>query len=262
MRRYGLPYVRSALGRIGPWPRFLIVGAGKCGTNSMLDLIAQHPDVTPPLYKEPQYFNTRYNRGDEWYRAMFYRPGTENQEDVFSGEATVSYFPHPAVPGRIREKCPGAKLIVLLRDPTARTISAYHFRRRLGNRLPPFEQWVANEIRETEEHIESGESTAISEKYPPNIVLSGLYARHLKRWFRHFPRPQFLVMPSRDFDSDYFETAARVYEFLGLAPYDRVVPRRLNVGEYAPPDAGIARRLDEFFASSLDELEALVGFRP
>ena len=37
-------------------PDFLVVGAHKAGTTSILDSLAQHPKISAPTTKEPHYF--------------------------------------------------------------------------------------------------------------------------------------------------------------------------------------------------------------
>ena len=52
-------------------PRFMLIGAGKCGTTSLEKYITQHPAVEPTVVKELHYFDYMYDHGHDWYRSHF-----------------------------------------------------------------------------------------------------------------------------------------------------------------------------------------------
>jgi hypothetical protein len=56
-----------------PDPTFMVIGVAKCGTTSLCDLVASHPDVFVTNPKEPHYFSrmTSVERRREWYRSLF-----------------------------------------------------------------------------------------------------------------------------------------------------------------------------------------------
>ena len=51
----------------------LIIGAMKCGTTSLFNILAQHPQVSPCFYKEPAFFsfNNRFSKGIEYYQSLW-----------------------------------------------------------------------------------------------------------------------------------------------------------------------------------------------
>jgi hypothetical protein len=51
-----------------------------------------------------------------------------------------------------------------------------------------------------------------------NCLTRGLYARHLKRWFDHFPRDQFLVQFHGEVVRDNERALREVFEFLKVDP--------------------------------------------
>ena len=101
-------------------PDFLCLGAQKSGTTTLHELLSGHPGVYLPSCKEVQYFTLESNQDTRWYSAHFQRANT-NQS---CGEITPYYLFHPAAPLRIHTLLPDAKLIILLRDPVERALSA------------------------------------------------------------------------------------------------------------------------------------------
>eukprot|EP01038_Epipyxis_sp_PR26KG_P013627 gene13627-18286_t len=116
-------------------PTFLIIGAQKCGTTSMFELICQHPLVVRGVRRETHYFDWRYNKNiDEndakghysTYLNCFPNDILFNHPSLVTGESTPSYLLHSdIVIPRIKLICPWIKLIIMLRNPVDRAFSQY-----------------------------------------------------------------------------------------------------------------------------------------
>ena len=122
-----------------PWrslPDFIILGAARCGTTTMYDLITSHPTIKPALRKEIGYFSTHYDFGTPWYKSNF----PLSRDNVITGEATPRYLPDPKVPPRMAKLLPNTKLIILLRNPVDRAYSYYNMRRSQGYDKMSFEE--------------------------------------------------------------------------------------------------------------------------
>ena len=99
-------------------PNFFILGAPKCGTTSMATWLSQHPNIYMSPWKEPKYFDrdlkTRFRLSREAYLTLFDNAGEQHHA---VGEATVWYlYSREAVPA-IERELPGARYIVMLRNP-------------------------------------------------------------------------------------------------------------------------------------------------
>ncbi len=131
---------------IETYPTFLVIGAQKCGTNWIAQMLSQHPEVCVPskksyiffnkIHKELHFFNKRqrYEYGLEWYKSWFkIAPSTRA-----AGEFTPNYLwtnernnlttkdeKSWNIPELVHKHYPNLKLIVSLRDPVERAISAY-----------------------------------------------------------------------------------------------------------------------------------------
>lgn len=103
-------------------PDFICIGAQKAGTTWLYEQLRRHPDVWMPG-KEP---NTFY-RAKRWVREAVPPAGR------VIGDISPVYGAAPGVAERIARLCPGARIVMVLRDPVARAWSQYRMAVRLGN---------------------------------------------------------------------------------------------------------------------------------
>jgi hypothetical protein len=213
-------------------PTFLVIGAQKCATTWLARALEAHPEVYTPEVKELHYFDLRerHQRGLDWYLAHF----DAGEACAAVGECTPNYlwvtdalppelvelgfdpgrfgpaaFPevNRDIPALVREVLPDLRLVVILRDPVERTVSAFyhHLRRR---RLPPW-------------------SRILDVGHRHGIVGMSFYESHLERWFACFERKRFLVLGFEDDVVARPEAAlASVYRHLGVD--DTFVPPGLG----------------------------------
>jgi hypothetical protein len=125
----------------GRLPDFLCLGTQRGGTTTLQKLLERHPQVFLPACKEVHYFSLHAEKDPQWY-ADHYRTAGPGQ---LCGDITPYYLFHPEAPRRIRALLPGAKLIVLLRDPMERSLSQYFHSVQLGLEHLPLEEALAAE---------------------------------------------------------------------------------------------------------------------
>lgn len=169
---------------IGRLPNLIIAGVSKCGTTSLFDYLAQHPDICPATEKEVAYF-TPLREGRELdpverYQRYFAHCGGQR----YAMEATPSYcYSGASVRRAIRDVLGRPRIILTLRDPVDRLWSAYTFQRSLAN-LPPeihsFEDYVAA----SQEHIRKGHGYMDS-GYLKGLLI-GFYAEYVPDWLTDF----------------------------------------------------------------------------
>lgn len=106
-------------------PNLFILGAPKCGTTSMASWLAQHPDIYVSPIKEPHYFNTDMNYHNveniAEYETLFI--GAKNYKIV--AEASVWYLYSQTAVKNIIKYSPGAKFIVMFRNPIDMAVSLH-----------------------------------------------------------------------------------------------------------------------------------------
>jgi hypothetical protein len=103
-------------------PNFFIVGAQRSGTTTLYHVLKSHSDVFMSQVKEPCFFIKKRTH-EEWkdYLKLFQKA---NKEKII-GEASTIYFHNKNSPYLVKNKIPHPKILIQLRDPVERTISAY-----------------------------------------------------------------------------------------------------------------------------------------
>lgn len=191
-------------------PDFLIIGAQRAGTTWLADMIRQHPEVCMPKTKEIHFFNKVYNFEKElgWYEGQF----SECEDMKVCGEATPNYLWTSSsleeieesnrvrnIPEKVHAAYPNVKLIVSLREPVDRAVSAYRTLIRGG-------------------HI-SPRSSIVEVAHRHGIITMGDYETHIRRWFEYFPPSQFLFLIfEEDIKRNREVSLRRTYQFLGVDP--------------------------------------------
>ncbi len=110
-----------------PVPNLFVVGAPRCGTTAMFRLLAQHPDIAVCDPKEPYYFCTDFHEESDRHagRATRFPVRTEAQylalfddrSRTVVAEATPAYLYSTVAASRIHAFNPGARILVMVRDP-------------------------------------------------------------------------------------------------------------------------------------------------
>lgn len=230
-------------------PAFIGLGAQKGGTTTLHRLLVDHPGVFLPPVKEVHYFTLHYPLGLAWY-SRHYDAALAGQ---CCGDITPYYLFHPAVPQRLQQALPSARLVVLLRDPVERALSGLFHSIRLGlEPLPPGEALAAEagRLAGAEEQLLAG-----LERHPSHQEHSYLsrsrYEQQLARYEALFPADQLLILRSEDLFTDPQPLWRRLLAFLGLQ--DAPLPARLPVEN---PGQGEADGVDPQLRSWLrDQLE-------
>ena len=109
-------------------PDFIGIGASKCGTTWLHELLSQHPDVyMPTKRKEIDYFNfdENFEQGIEWYESFF--PDAESAKQYKTiGEFTPRYLDNSGKCAQRIASMPSVeKLIIMVRNPIDRAYSQY-----------------------------------------------------------------------------------------------------------------------------------------
>lgn len=227
---------KRLLARFNALPNFIIIGAMKAGTSSLFHYLSQHPQILAGTKKEVHFFDANYEKSEAWYRQHFPLRGTLTSGRI-TGEATPSYIFNPHVAHRIHQLVPRVKLIVVLRNPTARAISHYYHEIRLKREtLPIMEALMAEEERVNQEW----ERLLKDDQYRgyANIHFSykkrGKYLEQLENYWRLFDKSQMLILSSEEFFLEPKETLKKAFDFLN-------VDSDFVVKNLQPKNVGIAK---------------------
>ena len=204
-------------------PDFLIIGAQKSATTSLLSYIGRHSRVRLGRKKTAHFFDLNFQKGAGWYAGHFPRirpwpislfpSGSRSERNWLTGESCPSYMFLPEVPERVRQLLPDVKLIVILRNPVDRLISQYQHEHRKKRAGEDFEDYIAPSL--AFDWPPKGDVESLRQRC---AVPRGFYADQLRHWQTFFPAQQFLVLFFEELVRNSAETLKRVFEFLGLEP--------------------------------------------
>src|SRR5437667_354107 len=210
--------------------------------------------------KDIHFFDRRFDKGLSWYRGHFptrlgkYYSQRVRQQPFVTGEASPSYLFHPHAPGRVAQLLPGARLIVLLRNPVDRAYSQYFHAIELGHESLSFEEAIEGEEERTARERERilADERYYSHAYKHRSYLTrGIYVEQLRAWMELFGREQFLILKSEDFYADPAGTLKQVLAFLQLPETEPLPNKRayeqFNTNAYSGMDPALRQRLSEYF---------------
>ena len=194
-------------------PDFLIIGAQKCGTTWLHHQLRLADRVYMPEDKDFEHFSYVGNLNSAAFEA-YCRRFSEAGAHQLAGDSNAAYFwtrtgsrwgrqPdsfNPDIPGSIREFCgPDLKLILILRHPVERAVSAYLHHIRYGAITP--------------------DDSVLDPALPLGIVDMGLFRVHLLNWLEVYPREQLHLIPRLpEGEQATVRTIEAVCDFLGVAP--------------------------------------------
>ena len=237
-------------------PYFIIIGSPRCGTTSLYKYITSHPQILAAAEKEICFFSKYFNLGMAWYNAHFF-PETDKKE-FFTGEATPTYLNYPLVEQRLYQSLPQVKLIIILRNPVARTFSHYQMWVRRGTEKRSFAEVINAEMERLATATETDLEKAIYWKQCEYIDKS-LYVYSIRRWMRFFPKEQFLILSSETFYANPAVVMQKVFKFLDVPDYQLTHYEKYNAGLYQPAIDATHQRLTEFFQPHNRNLEEDLG---
>jgi hypothetical protein len=206
------------LGEAAVVPNFFIAGAARCGTTSLFEALAQHPDVFCCPVKEPNYFATELAERPHVVesarqRGVLLAPGMASLAvlprvaittdyrtylSLFSGwkgqravgEASTAYLMSPHAAAEIARRQPNARIIIVLRHPVQRARS------------------------EAQMHAQLGREPGAD----PDVTAASRYAPQVRRFLEAFPREQILFLLFETMLADPAGTLRTVFRHIGVDP--------------------------------------------
>lgn len=179
----------------------LIIGAMKCGTTTLFEHLAGHPQIAESRHKEPRFFAGSLNwwRGTDWYEKLWdYEPSRHK----YAMEASTHYTKIPEFSNaarRIAKLDRDFRFIYLVRNPVERIES--HLTHGLAR------GWLS-ERRHISQHWDA-------------LALSK-YGRQIREYEKRFDSDQILVLDFHRFVANTDAVMQKVFDFLDLppAPYE------------------------------------------
>lgn len=182
----------------------VIIGAIKCGTTSLFQYLAEHPEIAACTQKEPKFFNNQFSKGFDYY------------QDLWEWNPSVHKIALEATPGytRFTTRNPrnaaeniaqlmdsrddlSFKFIYILRDPIERIESHYNHAQQMFSRT---------KIKTIDEGIDE------------ELIEISRYAEQLAEYTKRFPKENILLLNFEDLKSDPLSVLKETCTFLDVDP--------------------------------------------
>jgi len=189
---------------------FLYIGPDKAGSTWLDGVLRQHRSIVMPKSKELFYFDRYYNLGDNWYRSQF-SPGHINDSGRRLGEISHDYLYSEDAAKRIFQHNSAVRLIVNLRNPIDRAVSAYRYLKLQGRTFSSFDKAIL-------EHSE--------------IIDHGRYYKYISMYLKYFDRSQIYFGDFQDLTDQPRLYVNEVLDHIGVESDCELSPERQNKNSF------------------------------
>lgn len=241
-------------------PDFAVVGPIKGGSSDLVSHLMLHPNILPPLAKEPPSPDP-----DQW------RPYYPTKSEVVRKERKVGRvrsgylapFMHQIqLINNLRSAVRDAKIVMTLRDPVARAFSHWKWEVFLagrGGRSLPYFQSFANYVAMA---LDLFPDFPMDTRCGFPLLQTGIYHKAAELWIDRFGRENVLVLNIEDYFQDRGSQLRKIFRFLDLPDFS--IPgsaEKINENPLAfdPPDDPTQRALERFYRPRNRKLFDLIG---
>jgi hypothetical protein len=269
-------------------PALFVLGAPKCGTTTLYEIIRKHPNYLATFMgvKELDFLHdipdhsprskTLVKRianmlagnytGPLSYRKFFplksrmrrveERTGTR----AITGDFSVSYLYCPTAAKRIYDLQPDAKLIIMIRNPVDRVYSEYNMLYNTSNRFEKGKREIRSFSKAIDDQLKD---VSYSHFFMDTYLKRSLYEDYIKIYYDLFDKKQIMVIRAEDFFLDMEKVAGQVFAFLDLPVDDlKIDYTKLfkNEGKYMSQMEDETRKfLEEYFLPHNESLNRFLG---
>jgi hypothetical protein len=201
-------------------PNFFIVGAPRAGTTSLYRLLNSHPMIYLSNTKEPYFFNSKYGPKDRVndinkYKKLF----SSVKDEIAIGEASTTYLSDSETPQKIFDFNNKAKIIISLRNPIDRCLSAYYSQKGGSVIDETFHEKLVNDIDKIKQcKIDSG-----------NIVYTGLYSEAIKSYWKIFGKENVKILIFELFFQDVNTSFNDLLKFINIHQKFDFIDKKYNI---------------------------------
>lgn len=192
----------------------VIPGAAKSGTSSLHDFLNLHPNICMSTSKEPHHFcrKDRLSSGARAHNALF---SSKDTIEVY-GESSTGYLPWSPAADLIAQRLKNPRIIMVLREPVARTFSHYRWRYRLGLE----KRTLLEAMRQDGRGYDPERPDRFG--YMAYLEFSN-YSKHCEYWLKRFGEENCLIINASNLKKDTFNTLQECCHFLSIPGFNEKV---------------------------------------
>lgn len=216
----------------------VIIGAQKAGSTSLQAGLSAHPAIYAPGGEDPVFERQDLNEAQRQAHLERRFRGAHDRVRLLK---RPNYLGLDGPASRLFSVAPNCRLLVMLREPRERAVSAYVHYQRFGF-LP------AEPVAEGLAKVFAGDYDAQYAR-AAEVREFGLYAAALTRWSDVFPREQLLVVTFESFKIEPRAVFDRACAFLGVqqGQYPSALFERANEGAYSPDSMAAYQTVNDVF---------------
>ena len=233
-----------------------IIGAQRAGTSFLFRELSLHEDICPSFHKELNYFSYNFDPNPDKYFDFY---SFQSNTSAFL-DASPSYLFSRYAPKLIKQFFKKPLIIILLRDPVSRYVSAVDLVRETQpsyKSITPIKLFKKEyncykNLLPSEFALESTEQSSIT------TLGVGLYYYHLKNWFSYFDKSCFFIRDFNNFFSNISNSMFSLYEFLGLSYRSPCIEKlRVGTNNYTEHYVGQNLIIEKFYKCYNKKLSSL-----
>jgi len=196
-----------------------IVGVQKAGTSALAHFLSQHPKICVVEGKEAHVFDQPDFPTDNShsYASKRYEKKLShyNHEPIICDATPITVF-DPIFLKRCYAYNPGAKFILLLRNPVERAVSHFYMSK---NRAREQNNMFMSFLKESKrlKHLSGNDAWASGSLWRDNSYLTrGLYKKQIENLFSVAPKDQCLIITQEELLNSHEKTLTDVFKFLNV----------------------------------------------
>lgn len=188
-------------------PNTYIIGVQKAGTTSLHYWLSQHPDIYGPNeYKDVDYFANPEIA--DMAKERLVKDFVHHNGESIVFQSHVNYIFYAKALDRIKTLTPEAKLIVVLRNPIDRAISAFRYFRKMGQEPRPAEKALLYKPKEKMSYSKQNNDFTYLEH--------GMYGQQLEKVYEIFDQEKVLILQFKELKNKPNELIQKVFKFLNI----------------------------------------------
>jgi len=199
----------------------IIPGAAKSGTSSLHEYLNAHAGINMSTIKEPHFFSIdrQFQKGVDFYNSLY-----ENNKPAcrYYGESSTTYLNSFESHLKIKALIPGAKFIIILRNPIDRLYSHYQWMYNLSYESSPFKKAI-----EEDKNVVFNPNKSINGCYK-NYLGSSLYAKSIDHLQSLFGKENVLILTTENLHANLDHTLSAISHFLKLPPFPAINKIEVN----------------------------------
>lgn len=189
------------------FPNTFLIGVQKAGTTTLDDWLSQHPDIyCYDSLKDVHLFYRFKTKAEMEKRMALETPPYKGQKIVL--QSAVNYVFYESMMQGIQANAPGAKLLLILRHPADRAISAYQYFCKMQRETRSIETALNYTMKDSFEFNHDNSDFTYLEH--------GFYGKQVQMLLKYFSREQLLVLDYDDLRNKPQQLMKQIAGFLQI----------------------------------------------